>query len=448
MKFLGARFLVIVSVLVQLISCQGNSPCPRIFRYIYNGQEWQGAIEVNSPPIGVTMNLIVVLLVPQKIHNEILGSLELWKTRDETLERISKGQKVHYRVKFPPNTSIPKVASITYNGNNICAQKPNYFEGLLVTRIRLEHTLYTKLAKERLSIDEKYAKSDQILPATKKPQMGILQNRFGTTDDGTECGAIQAKFTITNLMMYGNEMERGSWPWLVALHAYKSTNLSFICGGTLISERIIISAAHCFHNREERLYPAQDVIAFLGKHNLRKLTEKGAVIAEIAEIHIHPDFTRNNGGAFDADIAVLVLQKPAEFGDFIQPACLRHRESLPADRMGVIVGWGRDEHNNLLTYEPRRLEIPIVSEAECLAAGKIFSIITTPRTFCGGWRDGRRGPCHGDSGSGLLTYEDHKWQLAGIISLAVKHPISGLCDLSQYVVFTDVSKFVGWIEQF
>uniref|UniRef100_A0A1B0CQ41 Trypsin-like serine protease n=1 Tax=Lutzomyia longipalpis TaxID=7200 RepID=A0A1B0CQ41_LUTLO len=362
---------VLTAAHLQLISCQGNSPCPRIFRYIYNGQEWQGAIEVNSPPIGVTMNLIVVLLVPQKIHNENLGSLELWKTRDETLERISKGQKVHYRVKFPPNTSIPKVASITYNGNNICAQKPNYFEGLL----------------------------------------GFMAMACGSS-------------------------------------CLQTTNLSFICGGTLISERIIISAAHCFHNREERLYPAQDVIAFLGKHNLRKLTEKGAVIAEIAEIHIHPDFTRNNGGAFDADIAVLVLQKPAEFGDFIQPACLRHRESLPADRMGVIVGWGRDEHNNLLTYEPRRLEIPIVSEAECLAAGKIFSIITTPRTFCGGWRDGRRGPCHGDSGSGLLTYEDHKWQLAGIISLAVKHPISGLCDLSQYVVFTDVSKFVGWIEQF
>ncbi|XP_059610639.1 serine protease gd-like [Phlebotomus argentipes] len=440
MALLGPLAVFMIVSAFQLIRCQPNSPCPRIFHYIYNGEEWQGAIEVTSPPMGVTVNLAVVLLVPQKIATENLGSLGLWKNREDTLRRIAHHQAVRYRVKFPPHTPIPRVSSIIYNGHRICTNKPNYIEGLLMTQIRLEHTLYTKLAKERFSAGENH---DKITKAD--PQV-ILQNRFDDTDN--ECGKIHDKFTVTNLMMFGNEMQRGSWPWLVALHAYKTTNLSFICGGTLISERIILSAAHCLHNRDDYLYAASDVIAFLGKHNLRKLTEKDVVISEISSIHIHPDFLRNNGGAFDADIAVLVMRDPVEYQKFIQPACLSRSSILPAGRLGVIVGWGRDEHNNILTFEPRRLEIPIVSETECLAAGKIFSIITTPRTFCGGWRDGKRGPCHGDSGSGLLIYEDHRWQLLGIISVAVKHPISGLCDLSQYVVFTDVSKFVQWIEQF
>uniref|UniRef100_A0A1B0DF52 Peptidase S1 domain-containing protein n=1 Tax=Phlebotomus papatasi TaxID=29031 RepID=A0A1B0DF52_PHLPP len=273
MTLLGtiAKVFVIVSALTQLIRCQPNSPCPRIFNYIYNGQHWQGAIEVTSPPIGVTMNLAVVLLVPQKIDTEDLGSLELWINRENTLQRIANNQKVRYRVKFPPEAPIPRVSSIIYNGKRICTNKPNYLEGLLVTQIRLEHTLYTALAKERLSVGENY---DKI--AEKGEPEVIFQNRFGITKHTEQqCGKIQSKFTVTNLMMYGNKMERGSWPWLVALHAYKSTSLSFICGGTLISDRIILSAAHCFHNRHDQLFVASDVIAFLGKHNLRKLTEKG-----------------------------------------------------------------------------------------------------------------------------------------------------------------------------
>ncbi|GAB0088229.1 Serine protease gd [Sergentomyia squamirostris] len=423
-----------------VVKCQPNSPCPRIFHYIYNGQEWQGVIEITSPPIGVTINLSVLLVVPQKITTSNLGSLELWTTREITLQKIAQQEKVRYRVKFPPRTPIPHVSSITYNEHRICGNKMNRLGGLLVTQIRLEHTLYTELAKKRLSLGENDVEKKN------DPEV-FLQNRF-QDNDHDQCGLINAKFAVTNLMMFGNEMEKGSWPWLVAVHAYNSTSLSYICGGTLISNRVIVSAAHCFHDRKTPQFAPSDLVVFLGKHNLRKLLEKDAVIAEISSINIHPDFSRNYGRVFDADIATLIMKHPIEYSDFIQPACLCRSDRRSTGRLGVIVGWGRDEKNNLVTYEPRRLEIPIVSEAECLAADEIFSVIITPRTFCAGWRDGKRGPCNGDSGSGLLIYEDHRWQLAGIVSVAVKHPYSGICDLSQYVVFTDVTKFLDWIDKF
>lgn len=52
----------------------------------------------------------------------------------------------------------------------------------------------------------------------------------------------------------------------------------------------------------------------------------------------------------------------------------------------------------------------------------------------------------GDSGGGLMLYENGKWVLRGIISASLRDPLNG-CDVNNYVVFTDVAKYINWIEQ-
>lgn len=140
-----------------------------------------------------------------------------------------------------------------------------------------------------------------------------------------------------------------------------------------------------------------------------------------------------------------------EYSAYIRPVCLW---SLPTDeeyfvgKTGVVVGWGRDEKGNLVTYLPKRTQVPLVSTQECINSREDFSTLTSSRTICGGWRDGVNGPCTGDSGGGLIMYENGRWQLRGIISIAIKHPVSGVCDLREYVVFTDAAKFTNWIRSF
>lgn len=59
-----------------------------------------------------------------------------------------------------------------------------------------------------------------------------------------------------------------------------------------------------------------------------------------------------------------------------------------------------------------------------------------------GFRNGS-GPCNGDSGGGFMMLRDGRWTLRGVVSMSIAD--QGRCDLSQYLVFTDVSKFSDWI---
>lgn len=93
---------------------------------------------------------------------------------------------------------------------------------------------------------------------------------------------------------------------------------------------------------------------------------------------------------------------------------------------------------------PKKVNVPIVSDGTCLRAHEAFVHITSDRTFCAGGRQGE-GPCQGDSGGGLVLKVGKKWFLRGIVSASLRDGAS--CDVSNYAVFTDVAKFISWIQE-
>lgn len=99
---------------------------------------------------------------------------------------------------------------------------------------------------------------------------------------------------------------RGSWPWLAAIYVNNLTSLDFQCGGTLVSGRAVISSAHCFEMFNSR-YTANEVLVFLGRHNLKNWNEEGSLAAPVDGIYIHPDYN-SQLSSYDADIAVIVLK--------------------------------------------------------------------------------------------------------------------------------------------
>lgn len=86
------------------------------------------------------------------------------------------------------------------------------------------------------------------------------------------CGRVPKEYTP--LVFGGQSISKGEWPFVAALHHYVGSSLKFKCGATIVSKTTIISAAHCFYDNRRRLN-AEDVLAFMGHWNLKRLQEEG-----------------------------------------------------------------------------------------------------------------------------------------------------------------------------
>ncbi|XP_029163174.1 serine protease gd-like isoform X2 [Nylanderia fulva] len=267
-------------------------------------------------------------------------------------------------------------------------------------------------------------------------------------NNNNECGISTNTSNVNLLIAKGMKTTPGQWPWLVALFVVK-ISYEFQCAGSILTNKHIITAAHCFKLDAQTNIPPSAMVVSLGRYRLRDFHEAGSVNKEIERYTIHPNYLHQETG--DSDLAILVLRNPVEFSPRIRPACIWNGPidlQSAVNKIGYVVGWGRDEFGHPHLAEPRMALVPIVSQEVCLWSDSRFVSFTSNRTFCAGTLDGT-GPCNGDSGSGLVIYDSTtgRYQLRGIVSRSLYDRDRMTCDLSQYVVFVDVAKYLPWIQQ-
>lgn len=83
-------------------------------------------------------------------------------------------------------------------------------------------------------------------------------------------------------------------------------------------------------------FQSREVIALIGKHDLKKRNEPQTVNRIVEKIVIHPDW-KYDDQKYDADIALLILNYPVEFSNFVQPACLTIDPEMQAIEAGRVV---------------------------------------------------------------------------------------------------------------
>lgn len=231
---------------------------------------------------------------------------------------------------------------------------------------------------------------------------------------------------------------------IAALFLYKR-NLQgqprYICGGTLISKKSVVTAAHCVHKKEQTVgFSHEQLRVLLGVHDLNDLYEPGRISERVIKISIHPTWNSAETQKFTGDIAILLLERSVTFNNFIQPICLS--SSLTFENHGVVAGWGRWQNQTVGTFNkiPTKINVPIVEEKVCYEQEHVLAKSGWEESFCAG----RQGVsvCDGDSGSGYFVTSNNTYYLKGIVSNSVIHE---KCDQGYYAIYTDAFKYFSFL---
>ncbi|XP_009578755.1 PREDICTED: transmembrane protease serine 9, partial [Fulmarus glacialis] len=148
-----------------------------------------------------------------------------------------------------------------------------------------------------------------------------------------ECGG-RPGFSKPSKIVGGTDASRGEIPWQVSL---KEDSRHF-CGATIIGDRWLLSAAHCFNETNP-----EEIEAYVGTISLNG-TDGNAVKVNVTRVIQHPLF---NPIILDFDVAVLELARPFVFNKYIQPVCLPLAvQKFPVGKKCIISGWGNLQEGN------------------------------------------------------------------------------------------------------
>ncbi|GMT06841.1 hypothetical protein PENTCL1PPCAC_29015 [Pristionchus entomophagus] len=129
-----------------------------------------------------------------------------------------------------------------------------------------------------------------------------------------------------------DDAPKGRWPWQIYLAPR-------FCGGTVISDRWILTAAHCVENREMQ-YVVYDGISHRNESMLDEDPEN-VVKSNVTEIKTHPDYINGTLRPSPGDIALLKLSTPFTFNHLVTPICLPSlSQPIQDDGHAVITGFG------------------------------------------------------------------------------------------------------------
>ncbi|XP_034624179.1 serine protease 27-like [Trachemys scripta elegans] len=215
----------------------------------------------------------------------------------------------------------------------------------------------------------------------------------------------------------GNDAKNGSWPWQVSIRE----GSNHICGGSLIAESWVVSAAHCF-NGDKSAYHVN-----LGEYQLQNPSES-LVSFPIKEIYRHPSYTDIGSSG---DIALVELETPVNFNRVIRPICLPASSvEFPAGMECWVTGWGDTQYGGSLTAPKtlQEVQVPLIDRDTCNSLFNTGSYPDDPQgtdpikqdMICAGYPQEKKDACQGDSGGPLVCEWDNAWLLAGVVSWGVE----------------------------
>ncbi|XP_037727843.1 serine protease grass-like [Drosophila subpulchrella] len=211
-----------------------------------------------------------------------------------------------------------------------------------------------------------------------------------------------------------------SSPWMVRVMVMGKQT----CGGSLITSRFILTAAHCVYNG--------NMTVRLGEYDTRN-PRRGFEV-NVDRTLVHRKFTETYEQQYD--IALLRMAKVVPFSVHIRPICLPFNVEMINVSRFKVTGWGRLQNGKMSPI----LQTAYIYAKDRRHCAKKFGLAVDKTQICAGSKE--RDSCNGDSGGPLSADMDYIGQVRPIQIGIVSY---GSPSCTGITVYTNVSHYMNWI---
>merc|ERR1712215_190807 len=286
---------------------------------------------------------------------------------------------------------------------------------------------------------------DNVTPGLDRYISGSKQCPLPEVTGECQCGRKQTGNQESgDYIINGQQADNNEYPWMVYMLVAR-TNDMFLWGGSLISNKWILTAAHCTDGRW-----LSDIQIFLGLYNTKNLGNKKS--RNIVEIINHPKFDwiedpdpKIGLKKINYDFTLLKMQEPVDFftDQHIRPICLptnpsNQYEGCPA----IATGWGRiNMCPEQYPDELQEIEMEAMTNDKCK---EFHKNPITSQSICAHvpGQGGRIGA--GDSGGPLIVNVGGYYELVGVSSWKSN---DCLVNTAMPSVFARVTTIIRWINE-
>ncbi|XP_055595735.1 CLIP domain-containing serine protease B15-like [Uranotaenia lowii] len=233
------------------------------------------------------------------------------------------------------------------------------------------------------------------------------------------------------------------YPWMALI--FDNDSQIPWCGGSLINQKHVLSAAHCFpqeYSASEQRYVVR--ISEWDWTRKQNCTKDGTIcrqILNIDQIFIHPFYNYTDNYSKN-DIAVLRLSGHVDPFNYIKPICLPSQErfkTLKFDELSLeVAGWGGTEDYRY-SRKLMKVKLPGKSLDQCRSLYKTQTSLDSSQLCVGGEQG--KDSCVFDSGGPLMYQDGEHWVQLGLVSFGPAE-----CGKKGYPsIYTNVFYHLNWI---
>ncbi|KAF7282593.1 venom protease-like [Rhynchophorus ferrugineus] len=264
---------------------------------------------------------------------------------------------------------------------------------------------------------------------------------------GDDIVTYDCPFDRQELIVGGTPAQRREFPHMVQIGYDGDSDIIWACGGSLISDRYVLTAAHCLEDRS--LGFAEH--ARMGITDLED--EDHMQEFRIQQRIPYPEYEEPS---HYHDIGLAKLNAAVQLNTWVRPACIHNQYSIQYSN-SIASGWGRTDFAGQESVYLLKVTLQMFNQQKCnrtyksqAGTNKLRDGIKDDIMICAGSSTDLKDTCQGDSGGPLQVYKGEDKEQSCLYDIIGVTAFGKACGLAKNVpgVYTRVSYYVKWIEDY